>query len=263
MYLNSELASRVGLRGLNYLHRYGYIQGEHGFSENEILRALRSFSSLLLPDLSDEDLGSDYFFAAFAVKIAEARCGVVDVDARGDALPSRAPSQVLQLLRSTLKSTDQATITLTYRIDGPPPPDVTMGSVQTTLKLAVDRWAEILVSGRQVIKFQKVDSGPSHIKFKWSNIDGSGGAIGKGNRLGLGENEGIVVFDIDDPWSESSSASAFHIRTIALHEIGHALGLSHIFDPDPKPIMYPTFGMLAHPKLESSDEEEFRKIYKQ
>jgi peptidoglycan hydrolase-like protein with peptidoglycan-binding domain len=66
--------------------------------------------------------------------------------------------------------------------------------------------------------------------------------------------------DEEHGWAVTSAAGAFDIQSIALHEIGHCLGLVH--SNDPSAVMYPTvqpnFTLRA---LQMDDIQKFRALY--
>ena len=82
------------------------------------------------------------------------------------------------------------------------------------------------------MKFTRKEFGKVHIEMMFvrgenQHSDGSGGALGQARIPNAG---GDIFFDDEENWSSDSYISHFdkpNFLAVAVHEIGHALGLGH------------------------------------
>jgi hypothetical protein len=238
----------LGERGYEYLRRYGYLSRD--FSGESIERALLLFRASLLPELADVVVGSDEFRRAFLDKIEEGRCDFMDFE---DGEPLRLTA--LEFEGGILK----------YRIDRNLPDSLILDEARAAIHLAFSEgWGKIKrEKDVPFLTFHEVaPSEKAEIKFSWQKMDGTGNAIGTGSRAGIDEDKGQIRFDREDPWSVPTGLNAFHLETVAMHEIGHALGLGHILGTGQLAIMDPGFRKGRPRSLDRADIKEFRRIYK-
>lgn len=100
---------------------------------------------------------------------------------------------------------------------------------QSEITAAFTRWSQIA----DISFVQAQDGGSANITLGWANIDGSGKILGQANyTYGSGLFQHVdITFDTGEQWTSTSSglvtAGSAYLETLALHEIGHALGLDH------------------------------------
>ncbi|KAL2252441.1 metalloendoproteinase 2-MMP-like [Sesamum indicum] len=100
-----------------------------------------------------------------------------------------------------------------------------------------------------IIGFHRRDHGDG------SPFDGPGGTIAHA----FAPSDGRFHYDSDEAWSMSPVGNAFHLETVALHEIGHLLGLGHSSVADA--IMYPSISRGATKNLHADDIQGIKALY--
>ncbi|KAJ0100324.1 hypothetical protein Patl1_22007 [Pistacia atlantica] len=88
-----------------------------------------------------------------------------------------------------------------------------------------------------------------------SSFDGPGGTLAHA----FAPRDGRFHYDADETWSVSANPNAFHLETLALHEIGHLLGLGH--SSVEGAIMFPTFSLGETKGLHGDDIQGIRTLY--
>ena len=73
-----------------------------------------------------------------------------------------------------------------------------------------------------------------------------------------GEHAGECHFDESESWNLTHTSSTFDLETVALHEIGHLLGLRH--SSDPTSVMYPYYGGIRR-NLGPDDTSGVQRLY--
>ena len=116
--------------------------------------------------------------------------------------------------------------------------------------------------------FVETASGDTDFVSGWFTGDHGDGAPfdGVGNVLAHafypppcgGSFAGHMHFDEAEDWSLTGSGGTFDLETVALHEIGHLLGLAH--SADPNSIMYPTYAGVRR-SLDQDDLDGIRRLY--
>ncbi|XP_056119479.1 LOW QUALITY PROTEIN: matrix metalloproteinase-20 [Rhinichthys klamathensis goyatoka] len=157
----------------------------------------------------------------------EARCGVPDVE-----------NFSVYHGRSKWKSN-----TITYRI-ARYTPDLCREEVENSLRLALN-----MVMLHAPLKFVQVNHGKADITFSFLSkahgdffpFDGPGGVLAHAFEPGEGTG-GDVHFDEDETWTAGHSRAGYSLFTVAAHELGHSLGLSH--SRDPTALMYPKYKFI-------------------
>ncbi|KAK9048165.1 hypothetical protein SSX86_032872 [Deinandra increscens subsp. villosa] len=88
-----------------------------------------------------------------------------------------------------------------------------------------------------------------------SPFDGPGGVLAHA----FAPTDGRFHYDADDRWAVGAVQNAYDVESLALHEIGHLLGLGH--SQYQKAIMWPTFNSGSTKGLNSDDIRGLRALY--
>ncbi|CAB1349102.1 unnamed protein product [Coregonus sp. 'balchen'] len=130
--------------------------------------------------------------------------------------------------------------TITYRISQYTP-DLTREEVDTSFRLALKIWSDAAP-----LKFIKVNHDTADIVLSFARkthgdffpFDGPKGVLAHAFEPGEGMG-GDVHFDEDEIWTMGHRKLGYNLFTVAAHEFGHSLGLSH--SKDPSSLMYPNY----------------------
>ncbi|KAI3911175.1 hypothetical protein MKW92_033384 [Papaver armeniacum] len=106
------------------------------------------------------------------------------------------------------------------------------------------------VGADMVIGFHKGDLGDG------STFDGQMGVVAHA----FPPNDGRFYLDAGDKWSTHPESDTMDLESVAAHEIGHLLGLEHLFEPNA--IMYPVFQPGSTKRqVQEHDVKALRAIY--
>ena len=86
-------------------------------------------------------------------------------------------------------------------------------------------------------------------------FDGPGGTLAHA----FAPQNGRFHYDADERWAVAATQGAFHLETVALHEIGHLLGLGH--SSVEGALMYPSISPGVTKGLHSDDIQGIRALY--
>ncbi|WP_433854490.1 matrixin family metalloprotease [Streptomyces kronopolitis] len=110
--------------------------------------------------------------------------------------------------------------------------------VENALAKALNTWAKV-----SKLRFTKTTGSQANIKIGFytgghgdnAPFDGQGGVLAHAYE----PQWGMLHFDDREPWSTTTQSGRTNLNSVALHELGHILGLSH--SANPKSIMYPYY----------------------
>jgi hypothetical protein len=235
-----------------YLTRYGYLKKtiEPGVLDTATSEALRTFQRVM-------GLNPTGVLDADTAKAMEQhRCGTPDL-ATIERVEGGAVANFV------LRGCNYSTSAFTYRfVNGTN--DITGTQERNAVRNAFNTWASVLCG----ITFTERSSAPTDFEIGWfagNHNDGSP-FDGVGNTLAHafypppcgGGHAGECHFDEAETWSLTGTGSTFDLETVALHEIGHLLGLDH--SSVGGSVMFASYGGVRR-ALTQDDTDGIRRLY--
>lgn len=235
-----------------YLTRFGYLTEtiEPETLDPPTAEALRTFQRVMGIEETGELDGS----TATALELP--RCGTPDLGVIERLAGGESGSFVL-------RGCSYAKTTLTFRfVSGTG--DIAGATEQDAVRNAFVTWARALCG----VRFEERTSGAVDFEIGWfsgnhgdgSNFDGVGNVLAHAfypPPCG-GSHAGELHFDEAETWSLSGTGSTFDTETVALHEIGHLLGLDH--SAVAGAVMAPSYGGPRR-ALTQDDIDGVRRLY--
>jgi len=142
--------------------------------------------------------------------------------------------------------------------------DIAGNTERNAVRNAFNTWASVLCG----VTFQEITSGSADFLVSWNTGTHNDGYPfdGIGNTLAHafypppcgGSNAGSMHFDDAEAWSLTGAGTTFDLETVALHEIGHLLGLDH--SSVGGSVMFPNYGGVRQ-NLTQDDIDGIRQLY--
>lgn len=182
------------------------------------------------------------------------RCGVPDFD---------EPDEDSVLAPFSLRGCKYDDLNLTYAILNDTP-DMSQVRQREIIMEAFDAWAA--VSRLSFTEVQPSDSPTFTLSFESGNHGDGSSFDGAGNTLAHafypppcgGTHSGACHFDEAEGWTDQSASGRFRLLNVAIHEIGHLLGLEH--SSDQNAIMFASYNDGVD-RLGSDDVAGIQQLY--
>jgi matrix metalloproteinase-14 (membrane-inserted) len=190
------------LKVIKYLNRFGYLVKNEGFTVDDVISAVRLFQQFV--DLKDD--GSIEPKILHVINMP--RCGCPDV------MPLR--TEEAKWRKNHLK------YFISKKVDA-----LTLDEMRQGMKLACQGWSNVTN-----ITFEEVFTSQCDILVgagsgRGSNFDGSGGTLAWAHLATGRDNQLQLMFDNDERWSMNLQSNGIYFVAVAMHELGHNLGLDH------------------------------------
>ncbi|KAK5644617.1 hypothetical protein RI129_005917 [Pyrocoelia pectoralis] len=219
---------------VNYLIRYGYLEKAQLHNRQSVFHAIQKLQKMArIPETGIVDQATIEF-------TKKPRCGLPDF-VNGQPRVNRDVAW------------DKTS--LTYHI-GEKTADLTEEQYADNMKLALDTWAKyVKLNFSRVLDVQDADI----VSYFGSRDHGCGvsfdGPSGVLAHAYFPQN-GDIHFDNDEVWNLTGERG-FDFFSVALHELGHSIGLDH--SDVPEAVMFPTYSVWT--ELSQDDIDRIQQLY--
>lgn len=234
-----------------FLRRFGYLRSavKDGTLDSDTSRAIKDFQSIMRVAPTGK------LDPATADALERHRCGLSDAHLLDSN--SNAPS-----VNYVLRGCSYLKVTFNHRFANGTS-DIIGDAERTAIQNAFQTWANALCG----VRFVEASGATDFVSGWFTGAHGDGSSFdGPGNVIAHafypppcgGSFAGHMHFDEAESWSLTGTGGTFDLETVALHEIGHLLGLAH--SADPNAIMYPTYTGVQR-TLNQDDVDGIRRLY--